>query len=100
MGKSHATKVFEESYNESFQKEAAVLAPLCHPHVVQLFGRSVERTLVKEVMSTDLQNFIDTRKGTKGCEIPFHVALERACDTYRLRNYLTEIFSDRAVVFP
>lgn len=73
LGESYARKQFPGKDNKSFQQEAAVLSGLCHPHVVQLFGRSVEPTccsLVMQLMSKDLECVINTRKGLN---LPFQL---------------------------
>ncbi|CAM6035719.1 unnamed protein product [Sphagnum compactum] len=68
LGRNCAKKVFMGADNDSFKKEADILAGLKHPNIIQLFccttnskSCSLSCSLVMELMSTDLRKLMDDR---------------------------------------
>ncbi|CAK9232726.1 unnamed protein product [Sphagnum troendelagicum] len=83
LGQSFAQKVFQGIEKESFEKDVAALAGLHHPHVVRLFGTSLDTyrprcSLVMELMSEDLGAYIVKRTISHSDQPPFnlHVAID------------------------
>ncbi len=64
LGENFAKKSFKLCSELRFQQEAEMLANISHPHIVQVFGRSVHKrtsecSLVMELMDEDLNDHID-----------------------------------------
>jgi serine/threonine protein kinase len=78
LGQKFAKKTFQGFENESFKQEAAILAGLSHPHIVRLFGISIDKrhgcSLVMELMSEDLRACIMNRTSSHD-QAPFELAV-------------------------
>jgi serine/threonine protein kinase len=78
LGQKFAKKTFQGLENESFKHEAANLAGLSHPHIVRLFGISIDKrhgcSLVMELMSEDLHYCI-TNRTISHDQAPFELAV-------------------------
>ncbi|KAH9548258.1 hypothetical protein CY35_11G078600 [Sphagnum magellanicum] len=64
LGLPCAEKVFMGAKNDSFKKEADILAALKHPNIIKLFCCTTDAkscSLVMELMSTDLRKLMDDR---------------------------------------
>jgi len=78
LGQKFAKKTFQGFENESFKQEAAILDGLSHPHIVRLFGISIDKrhgcSLVMELMSEDLSECIRKRTVSHD-QAPFELAV-------------------------
>jgi serine/threonine protein kinase len=79
LGQKFAKKTFQGFENESFKHEAAILAGLSHPHIVRLFGISIDKrhgcSLVMELMSEDLRACMVKRTISYSDQAPFELAV-------------------------
>ena len=77
LGERFARKFFPGTSNLAFEKEAPALVDLRHLNIVHTFCWSKDRrsySLVIENFGTDLQTFLQRKKGKKeedNCEVPF-----------------------------
>ncbi len=82
LGQNVAKKSFKLCSELHFQQEAEMLASVSHPHIVQVFGRSIDKqtsecSLVMELMHKDLNDHIDAfMKSTSGASFELPVALD------------------------
>jgi ribosomal protein S24E len=95
LGLPCAQKVFKGAENVSFKKEADILGTLKHPNIIQLFCCTTDAkscSLVMELMSTDLRNFMDEKMKDPKHVVPFSlpVAVDIMLQVARGLKYMHE----------